>query len=204
MVDGYGAYSALARGAPGITLVHCWAHVRRKFIDIESSFPKEAKEIVSLIGELYAVERDCAAAPGQDAAERLGRLGALRATRSKEILRKILDWIGAQHALPQSGLGRAIAYMKGLWAGLTRFADDPAIPLDNNAAERALRGVVIGRMNHYGSKSRRGTEVAALFYTLLETAKLQGVEPKAYLRAALLAAIRQPATAITPAPIPAS
>lgn len=204
MVDGYGAYSALARGSPGITLAHCWAHVRRKFIDIESSFPKEAKEIVSLIGELYGVERDCAAGPGQDAGERLERLRALRATRSKETLRKILDWIGAQRALPQSGLGRAIAYMKDLWTGLTRFVDDPAIPLDNNAAERALRGVVIGRKNHYGSKSRRGTEVAALFYTLMETAKLQGVDPKAYLRAALLAAIRLPGTAIIPSQLPPS
>lgn len=198
VVDGYGAYAALARGAPGITLAHCWAHVRRKFIDIESSFPNQAREMLSLVGELYAIEREHTAAGCQG--ERLALLREARATRSRVVLRKILDWMGAQRALPRSGLGAAIAYVKGLWQGLTRFVDDPRIPLDNNAAERSLRGLVVGRKNHYGSKSRRGTEVAAIFYTLMETAKLRRVEPKAYLRAALHAAIRQPGTATVPAP----
>ena len=198
MVDGYGAYEALARGAPGITLAHCWAHVRRKFIDIESSFPEESKAMVSLIAELYAVEREVASEEFASDAARLARLGALRASRSRATLRAILEWMGQQRVLPQSGLGRACRYVKELWEGLTRFAGDPRIPLDNNAAERALRGVVVGRKNHYGSKSRRGTEVAALFYTLMETAKLQGVEPKAYLREALRAAIRVPGTATLP------
>jgi hypothetical protein len=63
------------------------------------------------------------------------------------------------------------------WTGLTRFLDNPCISLDNNAAERALRGPVVGRKNHYGSKSLRGTQVAALFYTLCESAKLTGVDP---------------------------
>jgi len=70
------------------------------------------------------------------------------------------------------------------WPGLIVFVDDPFVPLDNNATERALRGIVIGRKNHYGSRSRRGTEVAALFYSLLETAAIQGVDPAAYLTAA--------------------
>ena len=91
--------------------------------------------------------------------------------------------------LPESGLGKGIKYMLRLWPGLTRFLDDPKIPLDNNATERALRGLVIGRKNHYGSRSKRGTEVAALFYGLLETAKLAGVEPRQYLLEAAVAAI---------------
>lgn len=198
MVDGYGAYAALARGAPGITLAHCWAHVRRKFIEIESSFPEESKAMVSRIAELYAIEREIASETFATDEARLARLGELRTSRSRATLRAILDWMGQQRALPQSGLGRACRYVKELWEGLTRFAGDPRIPLDNNAAERALRGVVVGRKNHYGSKSRRGTEVAALFYTLMETAKLQGVEPKAYLREALRAAIRVPGTATLP------
>ena len=89
-----------------------------------------------------------------------------------------------------TGLGKAIAYMGGLWKGLVRFLDDPRIPLDNNATERALRGVVVGRKNHYGSRSRRGTEVAAVMYSLLESAKLAGIEPKAYLRHAVSAVLR--------------
>jgi len=88
--------------------------------------------------------------------------------------------------------------MLGLWPGLTRFLDDSRIPLDNNATERALRGMVIGRKNHYGSRSRRGTEVAALFYSLIESAKLCGVEPKAYLLHALRAALATPGTVTLP------
>ena len=81
---------------------------------------------------------------------------------------------------------------------LTRFLDDPRIPLDNNATERGLRGMVIGRKNHYGSRSQRGTEVAALFYSLIESAKLCGVEPKAYLLHATTAALRHPGTVTLP------
>jgi transposase len=85
---------------------------------------------------------------------------------------------------------KAIDCMLGMWAGLICFLDDARIPLDNNGTERGLRGVVLGRKNHYGSKSRRGTEVAALFYSLVESAKLAGVEPKAYLRLVTQAALR--------------
>ena len=80
--------------------------------------------------------------------------------------------------MPRSKLGKAIEYMLNLWGGLTIFLDDPRVPLDNNAAERALRSVVVGRKNHCGSRSKRGTQVAALFYTLLETAKLSKVDPR--------------------------
>jgi len=114
---------------------------------------------------------------------------ALRKERSRPILDRIQAWAMATAALPQGGLGKAITYMAGIWTGLTRFVDEPRIPLDNNAAERAERTPVIGRKNHYGSRSRRGTEVAALFYTLLESAKLAGVEPKMYLRRAVTAAL---------------
>ena len=86
-------------------------------------------------------------------------------------------------------MGKAINYMLNLWEGLTLFLKDPRIPLDNNAAERALQGIVVGRKNHYGSKSKRGTEVAAIFYTLFETAKLSEVDPSAYVTLAAKRAI---------------
>ena len=88
--------------------------------------------------------------------------------------------------------------MLGLWTGLVRFVDDPRIALDNNATERGLRGMVVGRKNHYGSRSRRGTEVAALFYSLIESAKLCGVEPKAYLLYATRAALEKTGTVTLP------
>ncbi len=185
MADGYGAYEALKKpGAGGaFTLAHCWAHVRRKFVEAEDNYPDPCREILDLIRDLYRVERD---AEGDRA-----KLAALRTERSKPIVATIQAWALDHHAktLPESGLGKAIKYMLGLWPGLTRFLDNPAIPLDNNATERALRGLVVGRKNHYGSRSKRGTEVAALFYSLIESAKLVGVEPRRYLLEAAVAAV---------------
>ena len=80
-------------------------------------------------------------------------------------------------------------------SGLVRCLADPKIPLDANSVERELRGVAVGRKNHHWSRSERGTRTAALFYSLIESAKLCGVEPRAYLRGATLAAVRNPATA---------
>jgi transposase len=88
--------------------------------------------------------------------------------------------------------------MLSLRPGLTRLLVDPRIPLDNNAAERALRGVVVGRKNHYGSHSKRGAEVAAIPYTLFETAKLAGVDPHRYVLEATRHAIASPGAATLP------
>ena len=76
----------------------------------------------------------------------------------------------------------------GYWPRLKVFVDNPDVPLDNNRTERGIRGPVVGRKNHYGSRSKRGTEVAAPFYSLIETAKLVGVEPRRYLEEAAAAA----------------
>ena len=92
-------------------------------------------------------------------------------------------------ALPQSALGKAITYTANLWNGLVLFLEDQCIPLDNNASERSVRGPVLGRKNFRGSRSARGMEAAALFYSLIESAKRCGVEPRAYLLAATQAAL---------------
>jgi transposase len=188
LCDGYSAYESLRKRGGRMKTAHCWAHVRRKFIEAQDVAPGPCGEALDLIGELYAVEREC---------ESDDERARVRAERSRDIARRIHAWALAQRALPQSPLGKAIAYMGELWPGLLRFLDDPRLALDNNATERALRGVVIGRKNHYGSRSERGTEVAALFYSLIESAKLAGVEPDGYLRQAARAAIRQ-----QPIPLP--
>jgi transposase len=195
MADGYGVYSALSRDGPSFKLVHCWAHVRRKYVEIEEHYPKESGEMQDLIGELYKIERRA-----NDAVEenRLRVRTELRDDQSRKIVKQIEDWAGEQRPLPRSGLGKAISYMLGLWPGLTAFLEDPRIPLDNNGIERGLRGVVVGRKNHYGSRSRRGTEVAAILYTLFESAKLCGVGPKEYLLKATHAAIAEPGTVTLP------
>ena len=91
--------------------------------------------------------------------------------------------------LPDSGLAKGIEYMANHWSGLIRFLDDPRIALSNNISERANRDPVLGRKNHYGSRSKRGTEVAALLHTILETAKLSEVDAHAYMQIAIDAAL---------------
>jgi transposase len=187
MCDGYSAYSALAAKRPDLRLAHCWAHVRRKYWEIRASFPEETEHILDLIGKLYAVEQECPQGPEGDSLR-----ADLRQTRSRPIVDEIEAWAWTLYGEldPESALARAMRYMAGVWPGLLVFLSDARVGLDNNPCERAARNPVIGRKNHYGSRSVRGTEVAALFYTLVETAKLAGVEPKTYLRAATRAALR--------------
>ena len=203
MCDGYGAYSSLEsrhqafaalQGKESFVLAHCWAHVRRKLIEAEKAYP-QAKLALDWIGELYAVERQARERPSADPPS---ELAVLRDQLSRPIVEKLRAWLLETPALPESLLGKALSYADGLWPGLVRFLDDPRIPLDNNGAERALRGVVVGRKNHYGSRSRRGTEVAALFYSLLESAKLAGIEPARYLAEATRRAIAHPGTVTLP------
>lgn len=201
MADGYGVYESLARDGPRFVLANCWSHARRNFVEIEPNYPSECREVLGLIGELYGVERlapRIAELQGPQRQEALEARARLRAEHSRPIIDRIWQWASNQTGTPQSGLRKAVMYLLERRAGLTRFLDDPRVPLDNNAAERALRGMVVGRKNHYGSRSLRGTQVAALFYSLMETAKLCDVEPKAYLRAAAVAAIRTPGTVSLP------
>jgi transposase len=201
MADGYGAYAALARAAPGVSLAHCWSHARRKFVDVQEFYRGPCEEILSLTGELFAIERGLPAIhhlPDEARDEARRAIGEVRTTQSRRIVDQIRAWAYAQRCTPESGLRKAIDYMLGLWGGLTRFLDDPHVPLTNNLAERELRTVVVGRKNHYGSKSRRGTEVAAILYSLLETAQLVGVEPKAYLTEATRRVITHPGTILLP------
>jgi transposase len=184
ITDGYGVYDALEKRMPSLRIAQCWAHIRRKFVDCESAFPEETEQIIALIAELYAIEDRV---PDSSEAELIRR--QLRATESKCVLARIQAWCVGVACTPGSRLAKAIEYMSGRWSKATLFVEHPEIPLDNNGAERALRGLVIGRKNHYGSRSRRGTEVAAVFYSLIESAKLAGVEPAAYLKAAAEAAL---------------
>jgi transposase len=180
--DGYTAYHALQKQGGAFRIAHCWAHVRRKFIEAEDSAPVACKQVLDLIGELYAVERSMKDKPPDE-------LLAARQARSKPILQQIQRWAMETTTLPQSPLGKAIGYMSSLWKGLQAFVEDPNVSPDNNAVERALRSVVLGRKNHYGSRSLRGTEVAALFYSLIESARLADIDPDYYLKAAAKAAL---------------
>ncbi len=202
MADGYGVYPSLQKAGGRFQLVHCWAHVRRKFVEAEAFYPTECRQVLDLIGQLYATERVAPRAGPDSSAEEIAAaveaLRKLRNERSREIIAQIRDWAYQVPHLPRSALGQAVHYLLELWPGLVAFLDHPEIPLDNNSAERGLRGLVVGRKNHYGSRSRRGTEVAAIFYSLIETAKLRDVEPRGYLLQAVRAAIARPGSIILP------
>jgi transposase len=200
LCDGYSAYSALAKGPPAaregpvIALAHCWAHVRRKFVEAEPHYP-EATEMLERIGRLYAIEREIRAAP---AVEHEAVARERRSRDAAPIVREIHEWLLAQRTLPRSALGKAIAYTANIWPGLCRFLDDPRIPIDNNGTERGMRALAVGRKNHYGSRSIHGTRVAAMFYSLIESAKLIGVDPAVYLTAAIERALAAPGTVTLP------
>ncbi len=195
VADGYSAYPSLQKqireaGGTGVfDLACCWAHCRRKFVEAEPHYPL-ATQMINLIRELYEIEER-----GRECGD-LAALAELRRTESAALTEKIRLWLAEQACtvLPHSSLGKAIGYAQSFWPGLTRFLEDSRIPIDNNATERALRGVAVGRKNHYGSRSIRGTQVAALFYSLIESAKLSGIEPAYYLREAAARAIANPGT----------
>jgi transposase len=204
IADGYEPYQTVARagpdGVPRYTLAFCWAHVRRKYVKAEPFAPTCA-EVIDLIGKLYEIERglpDPHRLSGTDRDAALAQILAVRREQSAPVVEAIKAWAGRQQGLPESTFRKAIQYMLDLWHGLTVFLENPWVVLDNNLVERQIRPLVVGRKNHYGSKSKRGTEVAALFYSLIETAQMRGEDPAAYLRRAALAAIATPDTITLP------
>lgn len=196
VTDGYSAYGSLqgSRAGPTFAHAHCWSHVRRKYVEAEPHHPK-ATEMIEKIGALYEIERRAGEASAE---ERVAVRTELRRTESQPIVDDIYGWVTSEQALPRSLLGKALAYTRQLWPGLVRFVDDGRIPLDTNQLERGMRALALGRRNHHGSRSERGTQVAALFYSLFETAKLAGVEPAGYLAEATRRAIANPGTVTLP------
>jgi transposase len=181
IADALGTHEAGARASPDIVLAGCWAHVFRRFEEAAPDHP-EAERALAWIRALYDIDE----AAGDDEALR----GELRRTKAPAILDELKPWLWSHAELKSLSIGKAAAYTVGIWDRLVRFVDDARIPLDNNATERAIRGPVVGRKNHYGSRSRSGTEVASRLYSILETCKLHDVDPGRYLRDAVIAADR--------------
>lgn len=193
LVDGYKAYDTLAKHKSGIRLAHCWAHARRKFVEAEPNYP-QCSEALDLIGQLFEIDRgteDPSLLEGDAKLDAEQQRLAKRNAEARPILDRLRAWALEQRGLPKSGLRKAIDYMLHYWDGLTVFLEDAYVPLDNNRTERALRGLVIGRKNHYGSRSQRGTEVAAIFYSLVESAMLCGINPADYIYTAAIFAIER-------------
>jgi transposase len=177
--DGYAGFERLyATGE--VHEAACWAHARRKFFDLQAlsaSGSPIAAEVLTRIGALYAVEQSIR---GQAPDER-SRIRQLHSRPKLVELKQCFERTLAQVS-KKSDLAGAIGYALTRWTALTRFVDDGRIEIDNNAAERALRCVALGRKNFLFAGSDAGGERAAAIYSLIGTAKLNGLDPEAYLR----------------------
>jgi hypothetical protein len=161
-----------------VTEVACWAHVRRKFHDIHiATSAPIATEALQRIGQLFDIER---AAMGRPPDERR----RIRQSSARPVIDDLAAFLDASRATisGRSELAGAIRYGRSRWPALTRYLDDGRLEISNNAAERSIRPLALGRKNYLFAGSDIGGERAAAAYTLIETAKLNGLDPEAYLR----------------------
>ncbi|WP_177412334.1 IS66 family transposase [Pseudomonas cavernicola] len=180
MSDDYAGYNALG-AQPGVERLGCWAHARRKFVEAQKVQPKgktgRADIALNLINQLYSIERDLKEV-GDD--QRL----AGRQQHSLPVLEQLKSWL--EKTQPQvtahNALGKAVNYLASNWSKLERYVEAGHLPIDNNAAERAIRPFVIGRKNWLFSDTPRGATASAQLYSLVETAKANGQEPYTWLR----------------------
>lgn len=177
--DAYGGYDGIFSGGK-VTEVACWAHARRKFYDAKDSDARRAAEMLAMIGELYAIERQ---AKDALAAERF----ALRQERSNPVLDRIKAWldIEGEVVLPRSPMATAINYAKNQWAALTTYTTQGFLAIDNNVSERALKRVALGRKNWlFAGNDAAGVNHARL-WTLIASAERHALDPQRYLTSIL-------------------
>ena len=179
--DAYAGYKELYTpridGAPQIFHVACMAHARRYFFDVfEATKSPVASEALRRIGQLYEIEAEIA---GKSAEVRL----AERKARAVPLLTALKAWLDTEQKRlsKKSAIGKAIQYSLGRWDALTRYASDGRLAIDNNPAERALRTIAVTRKNYLFLGSDEGGRRAAAIYTIVESAKLNGLNPQAYL-----------------------
>jgi transposase len=183
--DAFAGYAALYRAdgnnPPRITHVACMAHARRKFFEVFVSTKSPiAEEALRRIQDLYAIEADI---KGRSADQRR----TVRQERSKKLLDVFHTWAVVQRRRlsGKTPLGKAFQYSLSRWDALTRYIEDGRLSIDNNMAERLLRGIAISRKNFLFLGSDSGGDKAASIYTIIETAKLNGLNPEAYLATVL-------------------
>ena len=161
----------------GIVETACWAHVRRKFHDLcEAHASPIAKEALERIAALYRIEAEIRGRPPEQRKQ-------VRTERARPLLEDLQRWFKEclTKLSRKSDVTVAIHYALGLWTPLLRYCNDGRLEIDNNAAERALRAVALGRKNYLFAGSDVGGERAAAMYTLIGSAKLNGIDPEAYL-----------------------
>lgn len=178
--DAYKGYDQLFVGGKRIE-VGCWAHTRRKFFEAKETDPERAAQALHLIGKLYQIEEE---AKEFSSCER----ARLRQERAQPMLEEFSRWLEREllKLLPRSPMGHAIQYARAQWEALLRYLEDGDLSIDNNACERALRGVCLGRKNYLFFGGEGGGHWAAVIYSLVESCKLNGKDPFAYVRDVLV------------------
>lgn len=180
MVDGYEGYQPVCN-QQSLTRLGCWAHAQRKFIEAQRQQPKgktgKADQALAFIQKLYNIERSVKDNPAD---ERL----SIRQTQAQTIIDKLKQWLDKTliDTPPKTTLGKAVQYLNNQWPRLIRYVDDGEYPMDNNRAENSIRPFVIGRKNWLFSSSQKGATASANLYSLIETTKLNGLEPYDYLK----------------------
>ncbi|WP_027782055.1 MULTISPECIES: IS66 family transposase [Burkholderia] len=178
--DAYGGYQAIYETGR-VAEAACWAHARRQFYELHAARPNALNtEALERIGALYKVEEQIRSKPPDERR-------AHRQARARPLLDQLHAWLSAtlETLSRKSDTSRAILYALNRWEALTRYCDDGHLEIDNLPVERALRGVAIGRRNYLFAGADSGGERAAAIYSLIGTAKLNGIDPEAYLRVVL-------------------
>ncbi|WP_046489444.1 IS66 family transposase [Pseudomonas veronii] len=180
MTDDYAGYNALA-AQPSVERLACMAHVRRKFVDAQKVQPKgktgRADVALTMINKLYGIERDLKEMTDE-------QRFAGRQEKSLPVLAQLKSWLEKTQpqVASQSALGKALSYLGSNWSRLERYVEAGFLPIDNNAAERAIKPFVIGRKAWLFSDTPKGATASAQIYSLVETAKANGQEPYTWLR----------------------
>jgi len=185
--DGYAGFEQIYETGR-IREAACWAHVRRKFYDLLAAHKSPvAAEALERIGALYAIEKEIRGCSPE-------QRRAVRSQQARPLLESLKQWLEATlgKLSRKSDTALAVRYALGRWAALLRYVDDGSIEIDNNAAERALRVVALGRKNYLFAGSDAGGERAAAIYSLIGTAKLHDIDPEAYLREVLTRIVDHP------------
>lgn len=176
-VDGYQGYKKLSEN---IRTVGCWAHARRKFDEAVESLPKpEQADSAALEGQRYCTQLFLLEEKWKELSPE--ERHKQRQEQAKPILDALLTWAQGKNAAPKSALGKAIYYLKEQWPYLIRYLDDGRLELSNNRAERSIKPFVMGRKNWLFANTPSGARASAVIYSLMETAKENGLDPYKYL-----------------------
>jgi transposase len=177
-VDGYEGYSQFKRNE-NIRVMHCWAHVRRKFFDIQDLYREETSFVLKEIQKLYIIEKHCR--EEKLTHEQIADYRQKHAKPIIDLIHATLKQYQSQDVLPGSPLGKAINYTLNLWNGLEVYIEQGYLQIDNNPVENSIRPVAIGRKNFLFGGSHRGAQRNAMFYSFFAACKNHNVEPLEWL-----------------------